>query len=597
LRDLAWREKDWLFAAALVVAVFFAYQPAWHGGLLWDDEDHVTRLELRSSDGLWRIWTEKEATLQYYPLLHSAFWVEYKLWGDSTLGYHLVNLSLHALSALLVVVILRRLAIPGAWLAAAIFALHPVHVESVAWITEQKNTLSGVFYLGTMLAYLRFDETRKPLSYSTALALFLLGLLCKTVIATLPGAMLVIFWWQRGRLSWKKDVLPLLPFFLLGAGGGWITASWELEINKCTGPEFVFTPVERILIAGRAVWFHLWKLVWPENLTFFYPRWQIDARSWLQYLFPLAAVLLLAFFWSIRRWSRAPLAAALYFGGTLFPVLGFFSLYTFRYSLIANHYQYLASLGIIVLFSAAVSTLLGRTCLSTEKDGGGEDSRDESLQYGQRFPGNLLHPPREMDGYLLCLAIVVCLAVLTWRQSRTYANVETLYRTTIEQNPDCWLAYNNLGLVLAEKGKFKEAIQLYERSLALKPDYDLACNNLGIALIACGQPEKGIEQFKRALEINPNDVRAHVNLGMALYHQGQIGKAVDHYQRAIELNPNSAEAHEYLGVALAGQGNLDEAIVHFQKAVSVKPDWEDARRDLNTALFQRNSRMFNSPRP
>ena len=195
--------KDWLLAVALLAVVFLVYQPAWHGGFVWDDDDHVTRPELRSWHGLYRIWFDVGATLQYYPLLHSVFWIEHVLWGDATLGYHLVNISLHALAALLVALLLRRLAIPGAYLAAAIFALHPVHVESVAWITEQKNTLSAVFYLGAMLVYLRFDQTRKTAWYAGALGLFVLALLSKTVTGTLPGALLVIFWWQRGRLSWK----------------------------------------------------------------------------------------------------------------------------------------------------------------------------------------------------------------------------------------------------------------------------------------------------------------------------------------------------------------------------------------------------------
>ena len=295
---------DWLFFAALLASVVLAYQPAWQGGLVWDDNFHVTPPQLQSADGLRRIWFEVGATAQYYPLLHSAFWIEHKLWGDATLGYHLTNLLQHALAAILVALILRRLAVPGAYLAAALFALHPVHVESVAWIAEQKNTLSGLFYLGAMLTYLHFDQTRKWPYYTAALVLFILGVMCKTVIATLPGALLVIFWWQRGRLSWKNDVLPLAPFIVLGAGGGLITALWELQINKCFGPDFSLTFIERCLIAGRTVWFSLWKLIWPTNLTFMYPRWQIDAMAWWQYAFPLGAVALLGVLWAMRGKAR-----------------------------------------------------------------------------------------------------------------------------------------------------------------------------------------------------------------------------------------------------------------------------------------------------
>ena len=550
--------KKWLPAVALIIVVFLAYQPAWRGGLLWDDDAHVTCPELRSCQGLWWIWSEPEVTLQYYPLLHTAFWVEHKLWGDSTLGYHLVNLTLHALSALMVAVILRRLAIPGALLAAAIFALHPVHVESVAWITEQKNTLSAAFYLGAMLAYLRFDRTRKTSWYLAALGLFSLGMLCKTVIATLPGAMLVIFWWQRGRLSWKKDALPLVPFFLLGAGGGLITTWWELKFNKCDGPDFIFTSAERLLIAGRGVWFHLWKLVWPTNLTFFYPRWSIDADAWRQYLFPLAAAALLIMLWAIRRWTRAPLAAALFFGGTLFPVLGFFNLYTFRYSFVANHYQYLASLGIIALASAGIALLLEKWRL-----------------WGRPA------------GYTLCLTLLAALAGLTWRQSRMYADVETLYRTTIEESPECWLAHYNLAVVLASGGRTDEAIAHYRKAMKINPNDAKPYNNLGVILYGRGQCNEAKAHLRKALEINPRYAQAHFNLGIALAGCGQMDEAIDHYQTALEIEPNHVEAHHSLGLALFSLGQFDKAIVHYRKALRIKPNNVHVLNNLGSALAMR----------
>ena len=341
------------------MAVFLVYQPCWQGGFIWDDDEHVTRPELRSLHGLGRIWTDYSSTSQYYPLLHSLFWLEYKLWGDSTLGYHLANIALHAAVVVMLLAVLRRLRVRGAWLAAAIFALHPVQVESVAWITEQKNTLSALFYLAAALVYLRFDRTRELRWYAAAAGLFVAALLSKTVAGTLPGALLVVFWWQRGRLDWKKDVLPLVPLFLLGAGFGLLTAWWELKLTNARAPSLPsHAVVQRLLIAGRTAWFCCGKLFWPTQLTFIYPRWQIDERAAWQYVYPLGAVALLIVLWAGRRWSRAPLAAALYFGGTLFPVLGFFNLYTFRYSFVADHYQYLASLGIIVLFSATVAKLL-----------------------------------------------------------------------------------------------------------------------------------------------------------------------------------------------------------------------------------------------
>jgi hypothetical protein len=205
-----WRQ-DWLLALLLVIVTMMAYMPAWNGTPIWDDNAHLTNPELRSLDGLGRIWTQPGVTQQYYPLLHTLFWLEHQLWGDWPAGYHLLNILLHCTSALLLVRILRQLEIPGAWLAAAIFALHPIQVESVAWISELKNLLSGVFYFGSLLAYLKFDRTRNPAFYAAALVLFTLGLMSKTVIATLPAAILVIFWWKRGKLSLRDDLLPLIP--------------------------------------------------------------------------------------------------------------------------------------------------------------------------------------------------------------------------------------------------------------------------------------------------------------------------------------------------------------------------------------------------
>ena len=233
------RQAQWLLALVLLLTCI-AYLPAMRGGFIWDDDAHVTRPELRSAHGLYRIWFDVGATQQYYPLLHSAFWLEQKLWGDDPLGYHLVNVLLHCGVVCLVYVVLRRLEMPGALLAAAIFAVHPVEVESVAWITEQKNTLSAVFYLGAMLAYLRFDEARKASSYWLAIALFALGLATKTVTATLPAALLVIFWWQRGKLSWRSDVRPLVPFFVLGAVAGVFTAWVERKLIGARGPSSSF---------------------------------------------------------------------------------------------------------------------------------------------------------------------------------------------------------------------------------------------------------------------------------------------------------------------------------------------------------------------
>jgi tetratricopeptide (TPR) repeat protein len=571
--------RDWIIAAALVITVFLVYQPVWHGGPLWDDNNHMTRADLRTWHGLGRIWFESRATLQYYPFVHSVFWIEHRIFGDDTLGYHLVNILLHAASALMVAALLRRLAVPGAWLAAAVFALHPLQVETVAWITELKNTLSTVLYLAAALVYLRFDRTRKLRWYATALGLFVLALLTKTVTGTLPGALLVIFWWQRGRLSWKSDVLPLIPWFILGAALGLTTALWELQVNKCVGPAFQFTWVDRLLIATRAAWFYLGKLFWPVNLTFIYPRWQIDSGAAWQYVFPLAAAGLLASAWAVRQFARAPLAALLFFGGTLVPVLGFFNLYTFLYSFVADHYQYVACLGIITLVSACVVLLLARV------NGWGR-----------------------LAGQVGCVALLGVLAVLSWRQCWMYTEMEALWRTTIQRNPSCWLAEHNLGVTLAHRGEVDEAIPYYRRALELKPDYDIGHSNLGLALAARGDLDGAMAEYRRALDINPQYEQAHNYLGLALAKRGRLVEAIEHYRNAIEIKPGYAEARDNLGRALddlqkavaiapdnavahfqlanvlAELGHKSDAIEHFEKALAVKPDFLEAHYNLGLIL-------------
>jgi tetratricopeptide (TPR) repeat protein len=545
--------------ALLVVAICVVYLPAVHGGFIWDDDGHVTRPELRSLHGLWRIWFELGATQQYYPLVHSAFWIEHRLFGDDPFGYHLVNILLHAVAACLVFLLLRRLKIPGAFLAGAIFALHPVQVESVAWITEQKNTLSAVFFLTSAWAYLEFDETRRRRIYFVALGLFILGLLSKTVIATLPGVLLVIFWWQRGSLTWKRDAAPLLPWFGLGAVSGLFTAWVEHTLIGARGEAFALTLVERCLLAGRVVWFYLWKLVWPHPLIFVYPRWAISQDVWWQYLPLLGALALPAALWLLRRRGRGPLAAALFFAGTLFPVLGFFNVFPFLFSYVADHFQYLPSLGPIVLASAGIALGLGRLPRSARPVGQGAAA-----------------------------ALVAVLSVLTWLQSGMYSDVQTLYRTTIARNPAAWLAYDNLGILLSGMGRRQESIDLLKQAVRLKPELADIHYNLGTALADAGRPDEAIAEYEQALKLRPVFPEVHVNLGNVLGAVGRTDEAIASYHRAIASRRDYADAHYNLGNALMSAGRIEEAIQEYTEALRIAPDFASAEDSLGLALARRD---------
>jgi len=551
--------KDRVFAVALFLVTLAAYQPALSGKPIWDDDHHLTRPELRSSNGLSNIWTKLGTTQQYYPLTHTLFWIEYHLWGDAMPGYHLVNILLHFLSALLLVRTLRRLAIPCAWFVAAIFALHPVQVESVAWITELKNTLSGVFFLSTIIAYLKFDQERKREFYVMALGFFMLGLTSKSVIATLPLSLLVLFWWRRGKIGWKNDFVPLLPFFVAGIVYGLFTAWVERRYIGAEGSAFTFTIIERGLIAGRATWFYASKIFAPVNLIFIYPRWSVDKAVWWQYLFPVATLALSGIFWLLRNRSRAPLAALLYFIATLFPALGFFSVYPFRFSFVADHFQYLACIGPMSLAVAGMRRAFGRLS-------------DESRR--------VLRP-------VFYAMVLLSFGALSRQQSGMYADAETLYTTTIRKNPDCWMAHNNLGLLLAKSGRTGEAITHYQKALELSPDYSQAHNNLGLLLAQTGRTEEAMVHYRKALEINPNFAEVHVNLGILLTSIGRIDEAMAHYQKALEINPNYAKAHNNLGNRLIERGRIDEAMTHYLRALEINPDYGSALKNLAVAFVQK----------
>lgn len=580
---MSWSKRDWFFCLVLAVVTMLAYHPAWHGGVLWDDDAHIGGPELRTLDGLRRIWFVPRTTQQYYPLLHTSYWLQQKLWGDSITGYHIVNLLLHIGCVVLVLRIVRFLRIPGAELAATIFALHPVNVETVAWIAERKNTLSGVFALAATLWYLRFDENRSRRSYALALGLFLLGLLSKTAIVTLPLALLVIFWWKRGAISWRHDVVPLIPFFFFSAAAGLMTRWVEYGNIGYRARMLDLSLLDRCLIAGRAFWFYLWKLLWPSNLMFVYPRWEISAAVPWQYIFPLAVLVLLGILWSLRRWSRTPLAGVLVYMVLLLPSLGFANIYFFLYSFVADHWQYLACLGIITPCASGIVLLATRL-----KSG-----------YAWLDPG-------------VTLVIGGVLFLLTWQQSRMYNNAETLYRTTIAHNPACWLAYDqlvdilyqanripeamnlfkdelrikpavahySLGNALLRKGRTSEAIDQFTEALRINPDYAEAHNNLGYALLVTGRTSAAIEQCKEALRIDPTYAHAHNNLGNALAQTGRASEAIDHYKQTLRMNPNSADAHSNLGAALAQMGRISEAIEELKAAVRINPNNIDARNNL-----------------
>ncbi len=523
----------------LAAAVVAAYLPALRAGFVWDDDDHVElNTQLRSAEGLRRIWLDPRSTPQYYPLVHTSFWIEYRLWGLWPAGYHAVNVALHACAALLVARVLLRLGLRSraAWLAAWLFALHPVQVESVAWITERKNVLSAVCYLGALWAYLAYarwsggNGSRRW--QGLAFGLFVLALLSKTVTASLPAVLLLLQAWKAGRVTWR-DLGALGPFLTIGAAMGGLTA-WLERTHVGAVSEASF--VERLLVAGRAFWFYLSKLAWPAELAFIYPRFEIDAGAWLAYAYPACALGAIGALWLQRRsWGRGPLVAGLYFGGTLVPALGFFDVYPMRYSYVADHFQYLACLGPLTLVAAA-----------------GVDAV-RSRRLAARAAATA------------AVVVLVALGLATWRQTHIYHDRETLWRDTLAKNPGAWIAHSNLGGLLEWSGRPAEALEHFREALriqqALRAPIDLAQaqRNVARALGHLGRHAEAVEHYRKALAIDPRMFDTHYNLGLSLEALGDLAGAEASYRAALALEPDLAEAHNNLAIVLFFQGRHAEA--------------------------------------
>jgi Flp pilus assembly protein TadD len=550
-----WQQRVRTFAgaAAILLLTVVAYQGAIDGAFLWDDDAYIVNNgTLRSLSGLKALWLWPASTPQYYPLVFTTFWLEYHSWGLEPLGYHLVNVLLHSLAAILFWRILHQLDVPGSWFAGAIFAVHPLEVESAAWITERKNVLSGVFYGAALLAYLRFhaladsqsDRGKRWAWYAAALSLYLAALLSKTTTCVLPAVLVLIIWWKQGSIT-RRDWLALGPFFVLGADMGLATAWIEKHHVGASGPEWQITGPERVLIAGRALWFYAGKLIWPANLTFIYPRWQLDAADWRQYLFPAAAIIVVFALWAARhRLGRGPVTAVLIFVVTLMPALGFLDVYPMRYSFVADHFQYLAGTALIALAVAGASLLLGRLVF---------------------VPG---------------FAVVALLAALTWQRGHVYRSIPDLWNDTLARNPECWMAHNNLGIYYLEKGQGAQAAEHFLAMRYDNPDRWKASFNLGKALLLQKKPAEARAQFEEAIRLNPQFPGPYVDLGRINLAERRWVQAEKKFRQALQVDRACWEASFGLGIALKEQGRIREARRQMRETAAMQPGYAPTLYEL-----------------
>ncbi len=478
------------------------------------------------------------------------------------MGYHAVNILLHAANVVLVWRPFRRLGIPGAWVAAAVFAVHPIEVESVAWTSERKNVLSGFFALSAWLAFLRWEEVRQTtrsrlLWYGAGLACFVLALTSKTVTCTLPAVMLLVAAWRRRRLGWA-ELRPILPWLAIGLTVVPLTV--VLEHRHLVNRQWDLDEPQRVLLAGRAIWFYLGKLLWPNPLIFMYPRWQLNPGQWWQWLWPLSALTLWPVFWFRRtRWGLAPLLAYSCFVVALSPALGFIDFYPMRYSFVADHFQYLAGLAVIALLTA----WLTRWVRSASAD---------------------VRPLVVGAGW----GVLAVLAALTCRQTHAYANLETLWRDTLGKNPGCWMAHNNLAVLLDNQGRLQEAEEHTRAALAVEPTYQEAHNNLGGLLARQGRLEEATQEFVETFRADLTSTAAGKNLGVVLSQRGDLEQQVLALAESLRQRPGYERVADSLGRVLLLNSRLDAAARYFQQVIERHPNEPDPHYFRALALTRLN---------
>ena len=546
------RNRQWLFAAGLMVATFIVYLPALHGGFIWDDDTHISKNNaLLTLGGLRDIWIKPGATCQYYPLSFTCFWLAYHLWGLNTLGYHVLNVLLHGLASVLLWRVLKALKVPGAWLAGAIFALHPVCVMSVAWMTELKNTLSGGLALGSGWAYIRaaglgkYERAQQKLDwryYVLSLVLFQLAIFAKTAVSFLPVTLGLVVWWQRKGWKWR-EVLPLIPMLGIAVGMGLVTIYVEQGSGGASGEAFRIPLAERVLISGRSFWFYLGKIFFPHNLTFIYERWKVNAGTWWQWLYPLATVGVLGGLW----WKRKSLGKGMFAAGMHFYIstsllILIVVLYMTQFTFVSDHWQYFGCMSVVALAAAGLTRWL------------------EGLKNRQ-----FVEPA-------LYTGLFLVLGILTWQQCGMYKDIETLWRVTLVRNPGSPLALNNLGVELLHQRKLDEAVIQFDKALEEKPGYADAHFNLGTVLLEQGHFDDAVAHFRKSLEIHTNDYEASNALGNALMERERYDEAIGQFMWTLRFKPDDEMANNNLGLALMRAGRYQEAIPQFQRTLQISPD-------------------------
>lgn len=604
---------------ALILLVVVSYLPATQAEFVWDDVIITEADPVQTASGIKDIWLTPSAIpgeAHYWPVLYSTFWLEHQVWGFSPMGHHIVNILLYVVNVILLWHLVRRLALPGAWFVAAVFAVHPLHVESVAWIIERKDLLSGMFYFLAWLFYIRFLDNPRAGRYVGSLVLFAAGLLSKSAVITLPAALLVWHWLKEGRVR-MADALRVAPFFIVGFG---IVLADLAFYRSREILDLDYSFLDRVLIASRALWFYAQKLLWPTDLAVIYQRWEIDVADPVGWMYVVAVAALAAALYLLRhRTGRGPLAATIFFFVTLSPVLGFVDYGYMQFSFVADRYQYLAGIGVIALVVGLCAHVVQARNVPRVAVTGG------------------------------ATALLIALGTLTFRQTRVWHDDVTLNRHIVASNPRARGAHANLaaslaeasesvaakgasvgeggwseeaerylriaigldstnanahlnyGMVLREKGLLEEALVATELALRYEPESAKAAANRGSILIALGRFDQAEDHLRQSLELNADDVSILQNLGEALRMQERHEEAAVVFEDIVAIEPENALAQGALGVTYSHLGRDEEAVAVLEQAISLAPDspqnpllhvlaGQSAQRSGDTAAARRHYR-------
>ncbi|MGI9230048.1 MAG: tetratricopeptide repeat protein [Gammaproteobacteria bacterium] len=600
-------------ALLLLLMIAATYSPSFFAGFLWDDNIFTDAVPVKEWGGLKDIWFNLGvigSESHYWPVLYTTFWLEHKLWGfdapHSPWGFHTVNILLHSINTLLLWKLLLRMQVPGAWLIAAVFAVHPVHVEAVAWIIARKDLLATLFFLLAAGYWLRFREQSKsrhsPLKprivlYLLMLLMYTAGVLSKTVAITLPAILLVHVWWQHGRITWR-DFLQVTPLFLLALilGIG--------DLNFFTGRtliEFDYTPVERVIIISKALWFYAFKLLWPHPLLFIYHHWDINPANLLNWLALLATLGLVLTLWLARhRIGRGPLAGALFFGISLSPMLGVFNNSYMKFAYAADRYQYLPSAGLIAVLIAAAVILAQRWQLAARQAGANTEPNnadtqppennaaqpDTNIQQQeskpiQRLPATGIRWAPKALGALLLLAC----GVTSYQRAQTYEDKIVLFTHVTDTNPGAFEAYYNFGTFLMSFGRPEDAVGAFYESIEYYPKLTKAYVNLGSALMELDRHQEAVDVLRRAIEEGPTAIEAekdpqgvnyrtaaaYINLGSALLELDQFPEAEKNLRHALKMEPESLQGYQNLAAVLLEQKRKADALPVLEKIAELMP--------------------------